>query len=744
MGGSYSTCKATSEDEYFDDCIPQIYPEHFDETTAARYRQYMRRWKANDPEYTAASNVLYGCRWAEEYLFNYTEWQAHTYPAALIGSSKKFRYYYLFCVSVPQDAVQHRWIATNHLNDGVPEMRIFTPSDAVGIDEPYDLSVEDAPNNNKEDRWVPGAYHSFGSYNETVIINYQKARERMRTMMLIDDAMLDEIWHLFYFPYEPGIGMDTIEDAIAQLRPGPFAEGFLRRPRDLWIQCHFQLCNEPAIWLLGATSVQEWGLFMPMGISAKRRNNVATKQMLTSIGAIGMTSFISGGGTGGDYSQGGTKWFIPPEGFNNSQMWGDPLWTYTQRRYAARRILPEWDGESFLEGWVRMAIISNLLENGARFEDASREHPGKVNPFDGVDGYSGKLPSLPVYLQENAEPWVEVYTKDENAEGYEDPCLDRSTMETLLPIAAGVAGALVGSAVVPGDAAAVSAALTLGGTGYYVVYNTFGYQAWKRTFDNHNLPEIQSPYQNLAPEILGIGGPVTGLLVLDELGQLPVVASENFGVFVLGSAAISYFVLVPYLRDVVKIGDKAVVGLLTPVSHIDRAISNIFSGCSKAVATRAGRCTCAKARQKPQLIHSIVADVIGTTGDQQTMRKQCMRGAMTRGLWGDDPVRIGDCLASGLKTNPGACLSPGEWGHKRIDENDELLNGMYGQIEHCMDADNPSFLPPRSGVDDACLAHGPHFRKVGDACLNLSAPKGLQEPGQWPDGDTSTNECVIL
>lgn len=718
-----NNCKASTEAEYWEKCVPETFREQISEVNAKRYRQYLKKWRENDPEYAHGDSVIFGCRWAKDYYGINTGILASWGGDTLFSSSNRAWQRRLWCVG------------------------------------PYIDPTFDEVSANKDEF---ACYHTPGTWNEAVILNYQMAREHMKEIMMIDDDVLDEIWWLFYFPPEHRTGREVIEREIARVNPGPAAEAWLRTPRsDKTIQTRFQLMNEPFMSVLVFNAFDSWGLFLPYELSAQDLTEGELMNQVNSYftGLGGKSCGGSGCVFGLDMIQGVTasplevettiKRSLRATSKIKSGSYGDPLWTYSQRRWAARKILPEWDGENFLDAWHKWFIAAGMADNNMTFEEATggKITPGKANPYT-TPGYTGDLPHLPQYLIENAEPWQQSYALDPNAEGFRDPCLKRTTLETVVPIAAGVAAGVVAVAFVPGDLPSLAAGVTLGGSAYFTVSNTYGYDAFVRAFDNAQLPPIMSGKDNMTPEFLGVGGPVTGVLLLDHFGALPAAFQSNVTMTVAGVGAAGYFVLTPYLRDVVKIGDKFSAGLLSPLSLIDKGISRLFSGCYTVRSSQIGKCLCANAHQKPQLISNLM-DVMGVTGEQRVMRTQCMRAAMTRGAWGTDPVRIGDCLENGTKSNPGACLTAGEWAYKRFPEEDEGLNTMYDEIKHCMQVDNLSFLPPLP-ADAPCAQHGPHFRMIGGECKNTSAPVGLQDPGQWPDSDTgvasdkSNDSCTIL
>lgn len=634
-------CKADNDNDYFLKCIPETLTD-ISEENKARYRHYMNEWRKGNPEFRSTENILFGCNTREDYYKRDTGLVIDVINTFAGSTFEKFG---------------HRY----------------------------------------HDAGFQKVSHSYGTYNETVIYNYQKLRENMKKDMLIDDDILNEIWPAFYWNYQSEFGKKIIEELITRVNPGPLAERRLRQRRDNFIQTRFQLLNPPDLDKLKIGVGRVWGRTIPPDVD--------------------------------------DPWSRPGTGGIG---YGDPLWSENQRRFALRQAYPQWNGENFLDAWHKWFIQGGYSQNNVIFEEGGgiTNRPGKENPFN-VPGYTGNLPYAPIFAQAGQEPWHSVLT-DPDAEGFDDPCVNRTVLEKYVPIGAAGVGALVGASVIPGGLGSLSAAVTLGGAAYHIVSATYGYEAFKRT----HLENWVTGTKNKAPEFLGIGGPVTFVFLVDEVGLLPI--TGELPLFVGAAAAAGYFIVTPYLRDVAKIGDSAGSLMLAPISLIDKGITQLFNGCVTNRISTAGKCKCKDAAQKPQLIEAFVGPIFGTTGEQQTMRRRCLQGAMTRGLWGDDPVRIGDCRPDGTKSNPGACVSAGAWAYNTL-KDDPLLISMHSEISHCLDIDNPSFLPPEA-KDAPCSVHGPHFRMVNEKCVNLSAPKGLQDPGQWPDGDVgvSSNECVIL
>lgn len=624
-------CSSSTDVGYLQTCIPRrLSNGEINPNNTARYRKFMVEWIKGNPDYQSSQQLLFGVNQASDY------WGKDT--------------------GVPYSGEREPCCFFHH--------------------------------------GLTGATYSYGAYNEMIILNYQTMRERMKNTMMITDDILDQIWFAFYWPYESSLGKQLIDNIIATVNPGMFAEDYLKRPRDTWIQTHFCLLNEPDMGNI------QW-------------DNTWT-------GNLGLTK--------------------PTQGSDWKHVWGDPLWTQNERDYATRMIFPDWDGENFLDHWLRIQIETGQAPNDTTYEKwfGPQIHPGAANPAEGTPGYSGNLPYAPPFLHPELEPWHPPVT-DPNAEGYKDPCINKTILETYVPIAAGAVGAVVGATIVPGDLASASAAVTLGGAAYSVVSSTYGFAAWERENISGVYP---GDPKDMAPVFLGVGVPVTGGLLLDQLGLMPESLQNQTMTIVAIAGAGGYFLITPFLTKTMKIGDSIATELLTPLSLIDKGITQLFNGCFVNRITTIGACRCSDAIQKPATINAMLVNILGTTGDQTEMRTTCLEAAMDGGLWGDDPKQVGMCKDNGTQTNPAACIQPGAWIYKNFGT-DPLAQGMYDQISHCIDKDNPSFLPPRD-IDAPCAKYGDAFRLVDGVCQNMRAPKGKRGPGQYTEETTNTSSCIIF
>jgi len=106
--------------------------------------------------------------------------------------------------------------------------------------------------------------------------------------------------------------------------------------------------------------------------------------------------------------------------------------------------------------------------------------------------------------------------------------------------------------------------------------------------------------------------------------------------------------------------------------------------------------------------------------------------------------------------NPFACYTAATWAYRapavpsRVRTDKQEID-MWNQVSHCLDAGNPSFLPPQTDADRACQRQfGEQFRAAADGqCRNWALPGpnntdpvGLQSPGAMkPAADSS---CTIL
>jgi len=406
---------------------------------------------------------------------------------------------------------------------------------------------------------------------------------------------------------------------------------------------------------------------------------------------------------------------------------------------------------------------------------------GKDNPFATVPGYTGKLPQLGKAFNQG-NPWVN--TPSHTGAGdptYEDPCDEEGPIQELLPWATALAGVLVPFVILPKTGySPYVLATTFGYAGYYIAIDSFGTYAVQRKIAGVEY------YSNMAASALSLGLPA-GLWL----------AGWDIGVFQdLDVPAFTEWILLPpialafdyYFQQSIVDALGETTGLLAivtyPIALLENVLTYFFSGCVKHIFfDPKSDCKCDDAQKNEggkTDVRNTLLEYYGVTGDQYSMRGKCIELEQSRGLWKsldpDYPDEIGKCdTASGTEVNPTACWSAGRWtfgppDYKKSDVGDrpspgnEMWGyfdgvGSYGGIWHCLDANNPSFLPPDATENKDLAAknkqcesqYGEGFRWIDSSnktyydpaypngvCRNLRLPgpnsvdgSGLQLPGQF-------------
>lgn len=414
--------------------------------------------------------------------------------------------------------------------------------------------------------------------------------------------------------------------------------------------------------------------------------------------------------------------------------WGNPLWTHEKRQEIWRQILGmdknangPTDGKAFIDEWAQAFINDGFANPGKTAEDYfdPLKHAGAYNPWDDPD-YSGLLPKLAHYAVGN-EPWHQS-TLDPNSYGYKDPCLETPFLDEVVPILGGVVGAGFGAIFIPGSTARIMGAGTGGGTAYYLVSSVFGLKSVEAIFSGDKSND------NNAATILSVGAPMTLVQVPWDLDLIPAkYATRNIHIASIAAAAgLGYFVLLPIVEPVLDISGSLVSILTAPISLLESAATYIGNGCVAHTWNSVAQCLCEDANQKPRLVKALAGPVYGCTDNQEKLRSQCAQARMQTGSWGDDPVSMGTCDDKGHMSNPFACISAGEWAYGQfVPDIAEDAKKRWAEISPCFDASNPSFLPPRKGVDEPCAVHGKYFRMVDGNCIDQRAPEGKQGPGEF-------------
>lgn len=456
--------------------------------------------------------------------------------------------------------------------------------------------------------------------------------------------------------------------------------------------------------------------------------------------------------------------------------YGSPFWTQAQRQDAYRRALGSvypknakdiTNGQDWIDIWAQAYANTGIVEGGSsadQYEDPA-DLPGMDNPFDSDPRFSGKLPYKPDEMF--ASDRIVRETVDTTLHGYKNECDSKSLVEEILPVGCGVVVAGVSSMIIPGQLSKVVAAGVGGISAYSVVSSVYGAQAmkwWGTTARNDG--------EKLAAKLIAFGIPAAFALGLVELGYIPAVFDTvaKKGLFIASAGGISYVLLEKPLEDSLVLGGNAAEIMLSPISWVDSVVHSIFDGCDKHIGNSNLQCYCENANSKPLLSEALVEDFYGCTEQQSALRLECMHAATTNGDWGADPVHMGTCdPTNGWMDTPTACISAGEFAYQIWDKSmDPKAQNMWDQVKHCVNANNPSFLPP-TPADAMCSKYGlyarqggvtlpggsgdrwPGYGAVQGKCYDFRAPVGQQELGtpdsyDWrriaPPADNSS--CTIL
>lgn len=452
--------------------------------------------------------------------------------------------------------------------------------------------------------------------------------------------------------------------------------------------------------------------------------------------------------------------------------YGNPFWTDAERQDAYRlalgSIYPKGatisNGKDWVDIWGQAYANAGLIQGGRSadsYEDPA-DVPGMPNPYSDPD-YSGNLPYKPDEMF--AADKIVRETVDTTLHGYQNECDSKSLVEEILPIGCALVVGGVSSMIVPGQLSKAFAFGIGSVSAYEVVSSVYGQQAlmwWGTT--QRNSGEI------LAARLITFGFPASFSMGLVELGYIPS-AIDTFpkkGAFIVVSGALGYALLGKLMQDSLVTGGDAAEILLSPLSWVDGFLHSIFDGCNKHTGNSTLQCYCENANSKVLLSEALVEDFYGATDTQARLRLECMHAATTSGDWGSDPVHMGVCDPdNGWMDTPTACISAGEFAYQQWDQSmNPKAQNMWDQVSHCVNANNPSFLPPTLQDSECVKKFGKYARaggitlpggtsdrwpgSVAGQCYDFRAPKGMQQLGQPTSYDWSqiqqpkSDECTIL
>jgi len=431
--------------------------------------------------------------------------------------------------------------------------------------------------------------------------------------------------------------------------------------------------------------------------------------------------------------------------------WGDPLWTHKERSAFWSAVLGRdlATGESFVQAWAEQYIGKGYATagKGAQTYFNPEDSPGKPG-WSNDPTYAGNLPYLPAYDVKGNEPWHHI-TQDPDQYGYHLSCDDKTWVQRIVPIAAGIICGAIAGMFVPGSKARLIAVGSAASAVYFIADDILA-------VENGDSDTV------LAAHIIGAGACATILQCAYDIELLPVDSMLLQVSTDLAAAVFGYVFVAPRILPSMEFSGGLTGILLAPLVAIDSIVEGLFNGCAehKNLFTSNDVCMCENANVKPLLQQALVGPIFGCTGAQYDMRLECIQAAMTHGKWGGGTYYMGNCDGNGHMDNPIACLSAGEWAYRQWPADlDQLAAPLWAECEHCFDMKdgqpwvNPSFQPPGEKDSPCVQKYGKFFRLGPDGnCYDYRAPVGSQGPGQyaWPNEQghdplaNSNESCTIL
>lgn len=567
-------------------------------------------------------------------------------------------------------------------------------------------------------------------WNSIQWYHYKICRMRIELLYNGDPAIsFDDIWPAFYWLYNSPIGKQNVDALISsyEKKGKPLPETLIYALKN-----NFQTSYQTYYCLLNQNDFS---------------TIYAQSSKIPGVSTTGPCWF----GAPGDL---GNVWYIPPNinmtdaqlavgmqyfkklpimqsDFSNSKLYGNPFWTKKEYEQALESVLKiAVDGSNFLQEWAQAFVDQGLLQGGGTATGylGGDQGPGESNWTDDPD-YQGNLPKL-AYYGVGQEPWHKSTVESNSTFNYNNPCLSKPFLEEILPIIGGMIAGGFGGLFVPGNTSKALAAATLGGATYVYLQGVVGIDAI------NNFNHIDEYKKKIASEILSVGLPATLWEFAFEEHLVPKGLETDAGnIMGLAAAGIAgYFLLEPFLAPQLGTAGSIFEWIGAPIAFLDSAITYLANGCDSHEYHSHILCTCDQANDKKALAQALAGPVYGCTGAQLSLRTQCLNEAFLANSWGTNPTSVGECdLATGFMTDPTDCLSAGEWAYGRWQDlfSQEpvmaaLATQKWNDCKHCVQIDNPSFMPPRD-VDKPCSKYGPHFRMINGQCMDMTKPPGQQE-----------------
>lgn len=610
-------------------------------------------------------------------------------------------------------------LTENQINEYIANVWIYSMTKTPG--DPYyaDNPVPDCPHNWECAYQGP---HVFGpgiqmltlyQWNICIITAYQACLQRLYDLYgdWHPSTPGFEVWPYFYYMYNTTFGQIIIDDFIERENPPQGLVDALKANYTDDIQRKYAFLNEPdmssviTFWQ-SANWLWDWKYFVNPQDAFQAMKDIV--QMRT----IAQTA-----------------------GYNRV---GNPFWTVDERRKAYDLLMSAVPrDDKVMQGYWAYYIKAGWFKDPDPTKPPSSTNPptpvqdpsysaGKPNP-QVWPGYLGNLP----YAPEPKLKHQKIGTGDTDPNAKQVCVPHKGPLEKLIPTAGAVIGAGLGLAFMPGKWSKISAAVTLGGFGFYYLANAYGWDAFLAAYYG------ETTSSKTAAIFLSVGAPVTGTAMLYDLELVPTKLDPGELWAVIIAGAIGYATLEPILGKLLPATSEVSAILTAPLSWLERVIGAFTDGCVEAL--EAGGCLCQDANIKSKLAASIAGEVYGATQDQLVARTACLRNQMLLGDWGTNPEQIGFCdPGNNNQSNPMACRDAGEWTDFNVLPADQLMTGMYQLIQPCLDPTTPNFMPPRD-VDVECAGYGPHYRLINGRCIDY----GIDHPN--PELQNHSNEsCTIL
>lgn len=605
---------------------------------------------------------------------------------------------------------------------------------------------------------APGEQMQLLSLNTKLMEGYNKVRENIINLCdaslkspADQENLFQAVWPTFYWLYNSGDGKRMVDDFLSR-EPGlslpDKAKNIIKQNYTDDSQRRYQLLNANAylglygeVFTLFASTVvrpPDWDQALRDGTVKCTLRETNERQSWPKAYLERQSSWQMVKDPRGNWADPGSI--------------GNPFWTQTQRQQALRKAMPTTaSGTNFLDVWNQIYIETGQVAPGSTYEQNFDPNykPGTKGAYYDDPIYGGMMPKMVLPFNPGNAPAEKDLTGGAGSK-WSNPCDSKSGLETVIPVAAAVFGTGAVYFVLGRSPATHVAAATAGLSMYYMAKQSYGWDALTSIGSTEN--------SDTAGTILSIGAPAALVLFASENG---IDVRMDPKLAAAGAAVIGYTLLREKIQTSLIVGGGISTVLTAPIALIDKFISIAANGCLAQEFLSPWVCTCKEADLtggKSVIRDAWLDDIYGVTGQQRKLRSACLDAEMRRAGWsstGSDPNVVSKC--SGVQMdNPFACYTAATWAYRapavpsRVRTDKQEID-MWNQVSHCLDAGNPSFLPPQTDADRACQRQfGEQFRAAADGtCRNWALPGpnntdpvGLQSPGAMkPAADSS---CTIL